>query len=273
MLRIGVTAAFIYPGANIGRDKARAIHYRYNSLLLHYLQFNSSEVASEPVQITLIPNHHPDHIFTLQAMEDLIASLDGIVFQGGDDIDPTSYQEDYLDKEQWPGDRHRDDYELKIAELALKHHIPLLGICRGFQLLNVAHGGTLYQDLKTQLPHAIKHQDKETRDQNTHAIKWVDQEWKRNIFPDLLEEASAPLSSYDINSVHHQGVKKLGHNLTPLAISPEDGLIEAYYRVEPWVLAFQWHPEYPHHTSSKLLPADPIKKYFFQICLRVKKQS
>lgn len=110
-------------------------------------------------------------------------------------------ERDYLDKALWPGDKVRDDYELAVIDYAFKQGKPILGICRGFQLLNVYFGGTLYQDIATQLETPITHANRPIYDQNYHAIEFLDDSLLANII-----YANRSQKGF-VNSIHHQSIK------------------------------------------------------------------
>ena len=99
--------------------------------------------------------------------------LDGLVLQGGADVSPTSYGETPL-QPKWGGDRIRDDYEIALLDAFAERGKPVLGICRGLQLINVAFGGTLLQDIATQQPGALEHRDAEIYDRNFHGVEFVE---------------------------------------------------------------------------------------------------
>jgi putative glutamine amidotransferase len=190
------------------------------------------------------------------ALTHMLAQMDGFVFQGGSDVCPETYAEEYLDKNKWPGDATRDSYELKIADYAFKHSKPILGICRGAQLLNVFFGGTLYQDLQTQNQYAWKHRDAREYDNIYHPIEFIPEA----ILDNLYRHEKNP----HVNSIHHQGIKTLGKGLIVEAISPQDKLIEAFSHQnmdEKFVLAVQWHPEFSTN-KDKIIPSDLIYNYF-----------
>ncbi len=161
--------------------------------------------------------------------------VDGVLFSGGDDVDPHSYGEEQL----WAcGDvlPLRDEFEIGLARVLLeKHpHKPVLGICRGEQVLNVALGGTLYQDLKSQLPGCISHQQHQIAPYVSHRVE--------------IEAGSKLYAIYGdtqvtVNSHHHQAVKALAEGLQVSATAP-DGVIEGFEKQDhPYFVAVQWHPE------------------------------
>ena len=165
--------------------------------------------------------------------------LDAIFLPGGADIDPLTYGAEphpLCDKT----DRERDRVEVSLAKWALEEDKPVLGVCRGMQLINVAAGGSLYQDLAQERPGSIKHDyfpfsgKGYARDYLAHDVSVV----AGSRLADLV--GAGPLR---VNSMHHQGVKELGLGLHATAESP-DGLIEALEGDDDgYLFAVQWHPE------------------------------
>ena len=196
-----------------------------------YLSRHYSEAieaaGGAPVHISLIPN--PGYISSV------MDELDGVLLPGSDsDIDPLRYG-----TEPHPnlGSVHpvKDETDLLVLDEIEKRRLPLFAICFGMQALNVSRGGTLIQDIPSQLPKAIKHQQGAPRDRPSHAIK-LD---KTSL---LLALASA--EQVLVNSHHHQAVDKVGRDLVATAWT-SDGLIEAVEdsRPERFALGVQWHPE------------------------------
>ncbi len=248
MIKIGVSACFMYP------DPSRPFFIRKT------LCFLESDMANYLFREDVLPILIPD--LNEKALQHFLTQMDGFVFQGGSDLCPMTYGEDFLNKERWPGDSIRDRYELKIADYAVKHTKPILGICRGAQLLNVYFGGTLYQDLQTQYKDCLQHQDTAKYDRSYHPIEFTSGQILSGIYKNEIN----PL----VNSVHHQGIKTLGNDLVVEAICPQDNLIEAFsYKnmCEQFILAVQWHPEFTHTIKDKLIPAEPIYDYFLN-CIR-----
>jgi putative glutamine amidotransferase len=242
VIKIGVSACFLYPNPDRDFFSKKTLCYLENDM--------ANYLYRDDVLPILIPNLKEN------ALDIFLSQMDGFVFQGGSDLCPQSYGEDFLNKEKWSGDIFRDRYELKIADYAFKHAKPILGICRGAQLMNVYFGGTLYQDLPTQHTNSSKHRDAIEYDGIFHSI-----EFTSGILAKLYRNEINP----HVNSVHHQGIKTLGKNLVIEAISPQDNLIEAfsYHNMQDnFVLAVQWHPEFSHTIKDKLISADPIYDYF-----------
>lgn len=166
------------------------------------------------------------------------SQLQGILFAGGADI-----------AGKWYGgaaggdpELERDEMEITLARLAYKHNLPTLGICRGEQLMNVALGGTLYQDIGTQ--RKGQRHTSETRTGAAHGVA---------IDPASLLHAIIDEESLEVNSLHHQAVDRLAKNLLPTAYA-DDRLVEAFESPEhPYWLAVQWHPEELGDTASKKL--------------------
>ncbi|HZJ85239.1 MAG TPA: gamma-glutamyl-gamma-aminobutyrate hydrolase family protein [Syntrophomonadaceae bacterium] len=163
----------------------------------------------------------------------------GFLFSGGGDIDP-NYWGEMPDRRLGEINPIRDSFEYKLAQKVLGGSRPILGICRGCQLLNVAMGGSIIQDINSR----ISHTQKAPRDYTFHAI--VIEEGSI-----LREIVKAP--SIRVNSFHHQAIKKLGRGLKVSAVAP-DGIIEAVESTKhAFVLGIQWHPECLTDKNSYLL--------------------
>lgn len=186
----------------------------------------------------------------------LAAVCDGFLFTGGHDVDPARYGEEPLGipLELCP---ERDAMEFRLLELLLPTDKPILGICRGLQLLNAALGGSLYQDLPAQRGNAIEHRQKPPYSRPSHEVRVV---------PDTPLRALTGADAILVNSCHHQGVKTLAPPLSVMAIAG-DGLIEAVYLPDKrFVWAVQWHPEFMpvgDEISARLFRA------FVESCTRV----
>jgi putative glutamine amidotransferase len=163
--------------------------------------------------------------------------VDGLLLTGGEDIEPSWYgaQPSPLLS---PPSRERDLFELALFAVARQRELPILGICRGIQLINVALGGTLFQDLPSERPGAVNHRPDEARNVRTHRVRL--QRGSRTA--DALGG-----NSVVVNSSHHQAIKDLAPNLVATGWT-DDNLVEAAESPvgAPWLLAVQWHPEEMH---------------------------
>jgi len=243
MIKIGVSSCFLYPDGNRDVFAPKTLCY-LESDMARYL-------ASEDVLPVLIPDLED------RQLAQVCGEMDGFIFQGGSDISPEFYGEKPAFEDKWRGDSYRDKYELKILDFAVESEKPVLGICRGFQLLNVFFGGTLYQDIDTHHDNPIKHRDGEAYDNWIHTIEFNDGK--------LLDRLHPKEKERKVNSVHHQGIKKLGDNLEVLAFCLEDKMIEAFH----WtgaeagrVMGIQWHPEFFHNFNGQLIDAKIIYRHF-----------
>jgi putative glutamine amidotransferase len=183
--------------------------------------------------------------------------FDGLVLQGGADVSPSSYGQQPIDP-RWQGDPVRDRYELALIREFLVQRKPVIGICRGCQLLNVAFGGTLYQDIATQVPHAKAHVDNDLYDDLYHEVTLV---------PGSALDALYPAErTLRVTSIHHQAVDRLGEGLQVEARSSEDGIIEAVKWAGPsYARGLQWHPEF-HADRETLLASAPVMLDFLNAC-------
>lgn len=202
------------------------------------------EAGAAPLQMPLL---HQDEA----QLRSFYEQIDGLCLTGGADVDPAYYGE-----ERHPlcqrGDRDRDLTELLLYRWACAEGKPIFGICRGLQLINVAAGGTLYQDLAAQVPATIKHdyfsnQPGHPRDLLVHEV---------HIHGDSLLGRILEVERVQVNSMHHQGVKRLAPGMTPVAFAP-DGVVEAFEAADGnFLLAVQWHPE-------ELLDKVPLMRRLF----------
>lgn len=172
------------------------------------------------------------------ALYALYEMMDGLLFTGGADIDPAVYGESLDGTEAEGISDERDSAELRLARWALADDLPVLGICRGHQLLNVAAGGTLYQDIPAGLPQsAVDHRGSTYTDDRsllTHKV---------SLEPGCRLAAVFGATELAVNSLHHQGVKQPGSGLRVVGTGP-DGLAEALEGSQhSWLFTVQWHPE------------------------------
>lgn len=168
------------------------------------------------------------------SLHTLLSRLDGLLFSGGIDVHPVAYQEEVKAKIT-ETDLGLDKLELVLARWAWQEDMPTLGICRGMQLLNVALGGTLYQDLATDYPKSLPHANGDLpRNQTVHSV---------DIMPDSRMRQVLGVDNVMVNSLHHQAVKKLGKGIVASGLA-EDGIVELLEVPErSFMLAVQSHPE------------------------------
>jgi putative glutamine amidotransferase len=139
-------------------------------------------------------------------------------------------------------------------------------VCRGLQVLNVAFGGTLYQDIGTQRPGARTHRDAGLYDQNFHPVDLVAGTRLSSLYPGV--------SRVTVNSVHHQGVKDLARDFVVEAVSSDDGIVEAFrWKGPSYVAAVQWHPEFHDWTRTDLLSGDPLLADFLQAARNCRRET
>jgi len=242
-LKIGISARIFHPEAGAKGLRSKTLQYLEESI--------AQWVMSRDVMVFMIPTVnnngilHPSNI----RLRDYAKHLDGLVLQGGADVSPQTYSETAT-RPEWSGDRSRDMYELELLHEFIEAGKPVLGICRGCQLINVAFGGTLYQDIASDVPTAIQHVS-DLYDSHYHIIHFPQGSTLGSLFPAAGEAL--------VNSIHHQAVKDLGRDLVVEAVSGKDNIVEAIrYRKARFVMGLQWHPEFHRGGSSELLDCTPI---------------
>lgn len=162
-----------------------------------------------------------------------LVGMEGVLLTGGEDIHPECYGAAPHPR-LGPVDRQRDALELALFHAARAASLPVLGICRGLQLANVALGGDLWQDLPSERPSAVEHDHPEARHDRTHHVA---------VLPGSLAAVALDCTALAVNTFHHQGIRRLAPGLRATATAP-DGLVEAVEGTEgAWLLAVQWHPE------------------------------
>ena len=248
-LKIGISARIFHPEFGAKGLRGKTLQYLEESI--------AQWVMSRNVLVFMIPTvnnkgmlHHSDI-----RLRDYARHLDGLVLQGGADVAPQTYAE-AVSRPEWSGDRARDMYELELLHEFIEAGKPVLGICRGCQLINVAFGGSLYQDIASDVPTAIEHVN-DLYDSNYHPIA----------FPkgSSLARLFQPQPDYLVNSIHHQAVKDVGRDVTVEAVSARDNMVEAIrYRKAPFVVGLQWHPEFHRAGGPGLMDCTPILDSFLR---------
>ena len=175
-----------------------------------------------------------------ETLRKFVNYFDGFLFTGGHDVSPSFYREEVSDKcgECCP---KRDEMETILLPMVLEQDKPVLGICRGLQLINAALGGSLYQYLPAQHPSSVCHRQPAPYDQPIHSVELV---------PNTPLRKCLGKDELPVNSCHHQGIKKLASGLQPMAYA-KDGLVEAVWKPgSRFVWAVQWHPEFSHKVDE-----------------------
>ena len=256
MLKIGISACFFH------EDPKRAI---FKGMTLQYIEQNVAHwLMQRDVLAFMVPSPEgrTRRAGSKATVEAYGAELDGLVLMGGSDVCPESYGEKAL-RPEWIGDRIRDDYEIALLRAFMEQKKPVLGVCRGAQVINVAMGGTLHQDIATQVPHALNHRDWTIYADNCHATSFVPGSRLSHLYPRA--------SLVKTNSVHHQAIKDLGRDLVVEAYSEPDRLVEALRWTGPgYVFAVQWHPEFHAPDDRSFIDDTPILDDFLAHAARHK---
>lgn len=168
------------------------------------------------------------------AVRVILSRVDGVLLTGGEDVEPSLYGQERIEQ-CGRSNPERDATEIALVREARELRRPLLAICRGPQLLNVALGGTLFQDIPSQIDGALEHNPKDARGSRVHPVE-VDEGSRL--------AGAVRATSLSVNSVHHQSVRDVAPGLEVTARAP-DGVIEGLETPDDewWVLAVQWHPE------------------------------
>ena len=174
-------------------------------------------------------------ITDMEALTTIVSGLDGLLMSGGGDLNPLCVGEEPVPQLQ-DVDTFRDRFDLILLRLAANRQLPLMGICRGHQLINVAFGGSVYQDIYSgHAGDAIKHSQAMPREQASHSVRITDSSSR-------LFEALGKVSEIQVNSMHHQAVKTVAPEFRETAVA-SDGINEATEHPEKAIFSVQWHPE------------------------------
>ncbi|MES2980590.1 MAG: type 1 glutamine amidotransferase [Pseudomonadota bacterium] len=257
-LKIGISACFSHPDPNRAFFTGKTLQYVEQSIA-HWVMSSGAMVVMVPCPTG--STQRGDVTYAHYA-----EWLDGLVLHGGADLWPGSYGETPL-QDRWAGDRIRDEYEMALVAAFEAVGKPIFGVCRGLQLLNVAYGGTLYQDINTQVPDSFVHRDAATYDQNFHRVDLVPGSHLSRLYPGVDRVL--------VNSIHHQAIKDLSPEFEVEARSADDGLIEAIRRKDrskSYIAALQWHPEF-HQPGSETIDDAAVLNDFLDAADAVKSQT
>lgn len=211
-------------------------------------------VAARDVLVLMVPSVVQDGQLLRSSirLRDYAEYLDGLILQGGADVSPRAYGEEPI-RSEWAGDPVRDAYELELLHEFMEARKPVLGICRGMQLINVALGGSLIQDLPTLRAGNVAHESPHY-DGNSHLVSFAE----NGAFADWF----AGQKEGKVISIHHQSVSRLGRQIAVEATA-EDGIVEAIrWTGDGFVVGVQWHPEFHHTGCAGLLDCTPLLEAF-----------
>lgn len=238
--------AFLYPDPNRNFFSKKTLMFLEKDM--------ANYIARSGAMILPIPD------LPKKDLKPYLEEVDGFIFQGGTDVSPLSYKDKHIDKSKWPGDRYRDQFELYIMKYAFKKKKPILGICRGCQLVNVFFGGSLYQDIETEKPSATVHRAVAMYDTNVHDVEIKGKSYLNNIYQEKF---------YKVISIHHQAIKTLAPDLRAIAHSRDDRLIEAVCfknMRDQYVMGIQWHPEFSTTMPDLVPDPEPLLQDFLKRC-------
>lgn len=246
-LLIGISARIYVPSApilDLGGVWSKHLHYLEQSVALWLMRGGALPVMIPAVDSQSVVQREELHL------GHYAQALDGLVLQGGNDVAPASYGQEPLDP-AWSGDAVRDRYETDLIHAFVDAGKPVFGICRGQQMLNVAFGGTLWQDIKTQQPAALEHIKADLYERNVHAIEMMPGSHLASLYPGVQTGM--------INSIHHQAIRDLAPGFRVEARCPHDGVIEAIRSERHgYIAAVQWHPEFRSQSSAAAFDDTPI---------------
>lgn len=251
-LKIGLSACFQHADPNRPLFTNKTLQYVEQSIA-HW-------IMSSGAIVVMVPCPTGETARGDVTLQHYAQWLDGVVMHGGADVWPGNYGEEPL-RDEWTGDRVRDIYDLALVKAFAEVGKPIFGVCRGLQLINVAFGGALYQDIETQHPGALQHRNATTYDQHFHDIHIVPDSRLAQLYPGMPRAR--------VNSIHHQGIKRVAPEFVVEALSEPDGVPEAI-RLKPapgrsYIAATQWHPEF-HTQGSDTLDDTAILNDFLAAC-------
>ncbi len=181
---------------------------------------------------------------TKSILDEYLTAYDGLLMMEGGDINPAYYGEKYNTDSLDEYDPLKDEIEIACLRHAIESNKPIIGFCRGMQLINVLHGGKIHKDVHEAFNHKVLHLNYDNYDTHRHSIRLVENSPLYNWYKE---------AEINVNTYHHQGIKVLGEGLIPMAYS-EDGLIEGIYNpAKKFLVGLQFHPErmYAEHAGNK----------------------
>ena len=253
-LKIGLSARIFHPEPNALGIRRKTLQVLEQSV--------AQWVMTRDVMLMMIPSAVRDGELMRSniRLRDYAEYMDGLLLQGGSDVCPQAYGETAL-APAWGGDSVRDAYELELLHEFIEAGKPVLGICRGMQLMNVALGGSLYQDLPTQRAGELMHETSDY-DRHSHSVTFTeDGEFKK-----WFGGTEGGL----VSSIHHQAVNRLGKDLKIEATSA-DGLVEAIKGTgRNFLCGVQWHPEFHYQPGVEFLDCGPLLEAFLEAANRAR---
>ena len=251
-LRIGLSARLLYPDPSRTFLPTKSVQYIEQSAANWVM---SGEVLAFMIpEMSLTSPHYPKSL----KIKHYVDALDGLVLQGGADMSPKSYGETPINP-IWAGDEIRDAYEIELFHEFVTQGKPVFGICRGHQVINVALGGKLYQDIATQCPGKGSHRDEARYEHHFHDMRILPNTWLSRLYPGV--------DTRRINTIHHQAIKSIGEGLVPEAVSEPDGIVEAIrWEGHSFVVGVQWHPEFMDPKDVSLIDSRPLLRAFLSAC-------
>jgi putative glutamine amidotransferase len=258
-LLVGVSARIYYPATpvlDLGGVWTKTLHYMEQSVAQMLMR-----CGALPVMVPAVDERSLVRPTELN-LSNYAESLDALVLQGGNDVAPESYGETPINA-HCRGDPVRDQYEIALIHAFAKAGKPVFGICRGLQILNVAFGGTLWQDIETQVPDALDHVRRDIYDQNAHEIELKTGTRLQALYPHA--------SHGRVNSIHHQAIKQVAPGFVVEAVCPDDGIVEAIRREgDTYIAGVQWHPEFHAPDGKTHLDDQRIVMDFLRTARRLK---
>jgi putative glutamine amidotransferase len=246
-LRIGLSARIFHPEQGAHGIRTKTLQVLEQSV--------AQWVTARDVLVLMIPSVVQDGTLLRSniRLRDYAEYLDGLLLQGGADVSPKAYGEE-PQKPEWSGDPVRDAYEVELLHEFMEAKKPVLGICRGMQLINVAMGGSLWQDLPSQRPGQVAHESADY-DRNAHPIAFAE--------GSQIAKWYAGAAGGRVISIHHQAVNRLGRDIVVEARAEDDDTIEAIrWQGRSFVYGVQWHPEFHLASTPELLDCTPILEAF-----------